>query len=147
MKYSFERTWDPNVKTRVSTVFTTVERVEAPDPMTVVFTTKKPDPLLAARSAFYGGQIVPKKYVEVSGGDAFNAKPIGTGPVRFVSWTKDDRIVLEANPDYRSLSFPSTTNPALSSLVSAMKGRKLPAIGRVTPCPLPPGTPPQPLAP
>jgi len=100
VKYSFERTWDPKVNTRVSTVFTTVERVEAPDPTTVVFTTKKPDPLLAARVAFYGGQIVPKKYVEAVGNDTFNAKPIGTGPVRFVSWTKDDRIVLEANPDY-----------------------------------------------
>ncbi len=100
VKYSFERTWDPAVKTRVSTVFTTVERVEAPDPNTVVFTTKKPDPLLAARTAFYGGQIVPKKYLEAVGADAFNAKPIGTGPVRFASWTKDDRIVLDANPDY-----------------------------------------------
>ena len=100
VKYSFERTWDPNVKTRVSTVFTTVERVEAPDPNTVVFTTKKPDPLLAARAAFYGGQIVPKKYVEAVGADAFNAKPVGTGPVRFVSWTKDDKFVLDANPDY-----------------------------------------------
>ena len=100
VKYSFERTWDPKVNTLVKTVFTTVERVEAPDPTTVVFTTKKPDPLLAARAAFYGGQIVPKKYVEAVGGDQFNAKPIGTGPVRFVSWTKDDKCVLEANPDY-----------------------------------------------
>ena len=100
VKYSFERTWDPKVNTRVSTVFTTVEKVEAPDANTVVFTTKKPDPLLAARVAFYGGQIVPKKYLEAVGGDTFNAKPIGTGPVRFVSWTKDDRLVLEANPDY-----------------------------------------------
>src|SRR5262250_582663 len=100
VKYSFERTWDPKVNTRVSTVFTTVEKVEAPDANSVVFTTKKPDPLLAARVAFYGGQIVPKKYLEAVGGDTFNAKPIGTGPVRFVSWTKDDRLVLEANPDY-----------------------------------------------
>src|SRR5262249_23596882 len=79
---------------------TTVDKVEAPDANSVVFTTKKPDPLLAARVAFYGGQIVPKKYLEAVGGDTFNAKPIGTGPVRFVSWTKDDRLVLEANPDY-----------------------------------------------
>jgi peptide/nickel transport system substrate-binding protein len=100
VKYSLERTWDPNVKTRVSTVLTTIDRVEAPDPNTVVMTTKKPDPLLAARLAFYGGQIVPKKYLESVGGDTFNAKPVGTGPVKFVSWTKDDRIVLEANPDY-----------------------------------------------
>jgi peptide/nickel transport system substrate-binding protein len=53
-----------------------------------------------ARLAFYGGQIVPKKYIEAVGNDAFNAKPVGTGPVRFVSWTKDDKIVLDASPDY-----------------------------------------------
>ena len=84
----------------MSTVFTTIDRIEAPDPATLVVHTKKPDPLLPARLAFYGGQIVPQKYVEKAGNDEFNAKPIGTGPVRFVSWTKDDRLVLEANPDY-----------------------------------------------
>jgi peptide/nickel transport system substrate-binding protein len=100
VKYSFERTWDPKVGTRVNTVFTTVDKVEAPDASTVVFTTKKPDPLLPARVAFYGGQIVPKKYLESVGAEQFNAKPIGTGPVRFQSWTKDDKFVLDANPDY-----------------------------------------------
>jgi len=99
-KWSLERTWDPKVGTRVSTVFTTIDRIEAPDPATLVVHTKKPDPLLPARLAFYGGQIVPQTYVEKAGNDEFNAKPIGTGPVRFVSWTKDDRLVLEANPDY-----------------------------------------------
>jgi peptide/nickel transport system substrate-binding protein len=100
VKFSIERTYDPAVKTLVSSVFTTVDRIEAPDAQTVVFHTKKPDPLLPGRLAFYGGQIIPKKYVEQTGADAFNAKPVGTGPVRFVSWTKDDRLVLEANPDY-----------------------------------------------
>jgi peptide/nickel transport system substrate-binding protein len=99
-KWSLERTWDPSVKTRVNTVFTTIDRVEAPDAATLVIHTKKPDPLLAARLAFYGGQIVPRKYIEAAGNDAFNAKPVGTGPVRFVSWTKDDKIVLEASGDY-----------------------------------------------
>ena len=99
-KYSIERTYDPAAKTMVATVLATIERVEAPDPATLVITTKKPDPLLAARLAFYGGQIIPKKYVESVGNDAFNAKPVGTGPVRFTSWVKDDRAVLDANPDY-----------------------------------------------
>jgi len=99
-KWSLERTWDPNVKTRVNTVFTTIDRIEAPDATTLVMHTKKPDPLLPARLAFYGGQIVPRKYIEAVGNDAFNAKPVGTGPVRFMSWTKDDKIVLEASPDY-----------------------------------------------
>jgi peptide/nickel transport system substrate-binding protein len=100
VKYSIERTYDSAAKTRVSTVLTTIEKIEAPDPSTVVIHTKKPDPLLPARLGFYAGQIVPKKYLESVGPEVFNQKPIGTGPVRFVSWTKDDRVVLEANPDY-----------------------------------------------
>ncbi len=31
---------------------------------------------------------------------AFNGAPIGTGPFRFVSWQRGDRIVLQANPAY-----------------------------------------------
>jgi peptide/nickel transport system substrate-binding protein len=100
VKYSIERTYDPAAKTMVATVFGTIEKVDAPDASTIVITTKKPDPLLAARLAFYGGQVVPKKYLESVGNDAFNAKPIGSGPVRFTSWVKDDRAILEANLDY-----------------------------------------------
>ncbi|HKA60973.1 MAG TPA: ABC transporter substrate-binding protein [Methylomirabilota bacterium] len=100
VKFSIERTYDPAAKTMVATALATIEKVEAPDPLTVVITTKKPDPLLPARLAFYGGQIVPKKYLESVGNDTFNAKPVGSGPVKFGSWVKDDRAVLEANPDY-----------------------------------------------
>ena len=99
-KWSLERTFDPATKTMVATVFTTIDRIEAPDPLTLVIHTKKPDPLLPGRLAFYGGQIVPKKYVESAGNDGFNAKPVGTGPIRFVSWVKDDKAVFDANPDY-----------------------------------------------
>src|SRR4029453_1800123 len=73
VKFSIERTLDTTLKgNRVSTVLTTVERVEAPDPNTVIVHTKKPDPLLPARLGFYGGQIVPKRYIESVGNDAFN---------------------------------------------------------------------------
>src|SRR5437660_2385575 len=99
-KFSIERTYDPAANTMVKTALTTIDHIDAPDPHTLVITTKKPDPLLPARLAFYGGQIVPRKYVEAVGNDSFNAKPVGTGPVRFGSWVKDDRAVLEANPDY-----------------------------------------------
>jgi len=101
VKFSIDRSLDVSLKgNRVNTVLTTVDRVETPDPGTAVVHTKKPDPLLPARLGFYGGQIIPKKYVETVGPDAFNAKPVGSGPTRLVSWTKDDKLVLEANPDY-----------------------------------------------
>jgi len=99
-KFSIERTYDPATKARVATVLTTIDRIEAPDPATLIVHTKKPDPLLPARLAFYAGQIVPEKYVKAVGAEAFNRKPVGTGPVRFVSWTKDDRLIMDANPDY-----------------------------------------------
>src|SRR5260370_3989525 len=84
----------------VGTVFTTIERIEAPDPSTLVLHTKKPDPLLLGRLAFYGGQLVPKKVLEGVGSDTFNAKPIGTGPISFNSWVKDDKAVFDAYPGY-----------------------------------------------
>ena len=62
-KSSIERTYDPKAKTLVATTLTTIDRIEAPDPFTLVIHTKKPDPLLPARLAFYGGQIVPKRYL------------------------------------------------------------------------------------
>ena len=99
-KFSIERTYDPAVKTMVATALSTIDRIETPDPHSLVVRTKKPDPLLPARLAFYGGQIVPKKYLEAVGNDSFNAKPVGTGPVRFASWVKDDKGVFDANPDY-----------------------------------------------
>src|SRR5436853_3833287 len=101
VKFSIDRSLDTGLKgNRVNTVLATVDRVETPDPGTAVVHTKKPDPLLPARLGFYGGQMIPKKYVESVGPEVFNQKPVGTGPVRFVSWTKDDKLVLEANPDY-----------------------------------------------
>jgi peptide/nickel transport system substrate-binding protein len=99
-KYSIERTYDPAAKTMVATALSTIDRIEAPDPYSLLIHTKKPDPLLPARLGFYGGQIVPKKYLESVGADTFNTKPVGTGPVRLTSWVKDDKAVFDANPDY-----------------------------------------------
>ena len=84
----------------VATALTTIDRIEAPDPYTLVIHTMKSDPLLRARLAFYGGQIVPKKYVESVGQRDVQCQPVGTGPVRFVSWVKDDKVALDADPDY-----------------------------------------------
>src|SRR2546428_3400439 len=84
-KFSIERTYDPNAKMRVSTVFTTVERIEAPDAATLVIHTKKPDPLLPARLGFYGGQILPQKNIEALCPATLGHKTNGTATLRLVS--------------------------------------------------------------
>ena len=85
-------------------------------PLLPVIHCKKPDPLLPARLGFYGGQIVPKKYLEAVGNDTFNAKPVGTGPVRFASWVKDDKAVLT----------PTRTTGAAASMRIAVIMRPIP---------------------
>lgn len=103
VKFSIERALDlrsPGARTSVANVFSVVERIETPDPLTVVFVTRHPDPLLPARLAFSGGQIVPKAYVQRIGATAFRQRPVGTGPYRFGEWVAGDRLVLERFDGY-----------------------------------------------
>jgi peptide/nickel transport system substrate-binding protein len=100
VKFSIERTYDPAAKTSVANVFSTVERIDTPDPLTVVFITRQPDALLPSRLAFYGGQILPRRYFERVGAEAFGRRPVGTGPFRFSEWVKDDRLVLDRFGEY-----------------------------------------------
>jgi peptide/nickel transport system substrate-binding protein len=101
VKFSIERAYDPTRKvSMVRTNFQTIDHIDTPDALTVIFHTKKPDPLLPTRFSFSGGQIMPKKYVETVGDDTFNLKGVGTGPVKLAEWVKDDRVVLDANRDY-----------------------------------------------
>lgn len=101
VKFSLDRTGpngDPKAVTRAA--FTSMDRVDIVDDYTVNIVTKFPDALMPDRLSFYGGQIIPKAYFEKVGADEFNAKPIGSGPLKFVEWVKDDHLTLEANKDW-----------------------------------------------
>jgi ABC-type transport system substrate-binding protein len=73
---------------------------------------------------------VAREVVEASGGD-LNAHPVGTGPYRVAEWKRGSRLVLEAVPGYRAVTFPPVDNPALKPLAASMAGAQLPAIGRI----------------
>ena len=59
------------------------------------------------------------------------ANPVGTGPYRLAQWRRGQKIVLEANPSYREVFYPDSTDPADRAILAKMRGRKLPLIGRV----------------
>lgn len=106
-KFSMERTLptgDP--KTTTKTYFLSVDRVDIVDDYTINFVTMFPDPLLPDRLSVFGGQIIPKAYFEKVGPDEFNAKPIGTGPLKFVEWVKDDHATLEVNKEWWGGTIP-----------------------------------------
>jgi ABC-type transport system substrate-binding protein len=71
---------------------------------------------------------VAREVVEARGGD-IRTHPVGTGPYRLREWRLGSKIVLEANPGYRTLQFPESDNPADVAMVRAMRSRALPQIG------------------
>ena len=95
LKSPFRTSWViNNVATKVTT----------PDDYTVQiqFPVEPAEPLY--NIAFQ--RIVPKDYTEKVGPEGFAAKPIGTGPFRFVSYSSNDKAVFERNPDYWMKGLP-----------------------------------------
>src|SRR5688572_3156252 len=99
-KYSLERLAQGQGKLRGATFFAPIDRVEIVDPFTVRVHTKRPWPTFTTvMTCVQGGMYPPKAYADKD--TAFITKnPIGTGPYKFVRWSKDEEIVLEANPNY-----------------------------------------------
>ena len=77
-----------------------VKEVQVVDDFTVRFVTKQPWPNLADSAALTNSLIMPAKALKELGPQKLAEKPIGTGPFRFVEWKRDERLVLERNPDY-----------------------------------------------
>jgi ABC-type transport system substrate-binding protein len=60
--------------------------------------------------------------------------PVGTGPYRLKDWVRGQKIVLEANPDYRDETYPVPGAGSETSdvgIARANAGKKLPIVGRV----------------
>src|SRR5215472_17533330 len=93
VKFSFARYVDPNVKNGYSTLLKPVSEVQVLDPYTVRVKTSEPFAELIETLASYVEMLPPKAAAD----PATVAKtPIGTGPYKFVSWTPNDRFVVQA---------------------------------------------------
>jgi ABC-type transport system substrate-binding protein len=90
----------------------------------------QPNYTLLERLAVLPSFAVAREVIEAAGTDVMS-RPIGTGPYVLKDWKRASRVVLEANPHYRRLAFPASSDPAHKQLVAQMKGRSLPAIGRI----------------
>src|SRR5581483_7633489 len=77
-----------------------VKEVQIVDDYTVRFVTKQPWPNLVDSAALVNSLIMPAKALKELGPAKLAEKPIGTGPFRFVEWRRDERLVLDRNPDY-----------------------------------------------
>ncbi len=100
VKFSIERLANPANKLRGSSSFGPIDRVEIVDPYTVRIHTKKPWPVFLSHIALRQASMYPPKEYAGKDAAAISKNPIGTGPYRFVRWSKDEEIVMEAFPGY-----------------------------------------------
>lgn len=104
--YTFERLWDPETKSPRASMgnMANVESATATDRYTVRFKTKVPfGPVRTALQGlnFSAQEIMHKASDSARTVDATRtAAPIGAGPFKFVEWTPDQRLVMDAFPDY-----------------------------------------------
>ena len=91
---------DPANKTHYMPRWALVKEVQIVNDYTVRFVTEKPWPGLIDRIAGSDFLPMPPKALKDQGVQALAAKPIGTGAFRFVQWARDEKLVVERNPDY-----------------------------------------------
>jgi ABC-type transport system substrate-binding protein len=108
----------------------TIEGLQAPDRYTLVLRLSNPDYTVLERLAGLQMMAVAREAVEAAGADVMS-RPVGTGPYRLKEWRRASRVVLEANPNYRTIRFPENADAPQQELVRSMRGKTLPQVGRI----------------
>jgi ABC-type transport system substrate-binding protein len=106
--------------------------LEIIDRYTLRIRLKQPDYTFLYVLAMPASAAVAREVIDAYGNDA-GAHPVGTGPYLLKEYKRSSRIVLEANPQFRKFVFdePGPANKADAAIARALKGRVLPAIGRI----------------
>src|SRR5216117_2137155 len=100
VKFSIERLINPANKLRGAPRPNVLDRVEIQDSYTVRVHTTQPVPTFVKSLTLGGYSMYPPKAYADKDTAYISKNPIGTGPYKFVRWSKDEEIVLEANATY-----------------------------------------------
>jgi peptide/nickel transport system substrate-binding protein len=118
--------------------FSLVKDVRVINPTTVTLVLEAPNAIFLNILANTWA-MVPPNYINQVGLDGFAARPVGTGPFRFVSRTAGDRIVLEANRNYWEPGLPRLNRvifrviPDVNTRLAAVRTGQIDIANRLTP--------------
>jgi peptide/nickel transport system substrate-binding protein len=118
VKWTFDSLLEGKILSTKTATYRYVDRIDAPDNFTVVFHLKEPNATLLWNLSEGAIGIVP-----YGSRDEITAKPVGSGPFKFVSAELDKEVILARNDDYwgpkarvarvRFTVVPDTTTRAL----------------------------------
>jgi ABC-type transport system substrate-binding protein len=113
-----------------------IEGLKAVDRYTLQLTLVEPDYTFLPYVVFPPLRAVAREVIEKYGDASGRVMdhPVGTGPYRIKEWRHGQKVVLEANPDYREEFFPDAplnADAGTKALATAMKGKRLPQIGTI----------------
>ncbi len=93
--FSLNRINAPDSVNAQKQLYSAISSIEAKDPFTVIVTLKQPNSRFLYNLGWGDAVMVEKETAAQN-----KTKPIGTGPFRFVSQIKGERVELERNPNY-----------------------------------------------
>lgn len=117
VRYSIERSLDPNTRSTTAGTYLndivgaldklegraqTVKGIEVVDPYTIRFRVDAPKAYFLAKLTYPTAYVVCREAVEKTGGRVNEQSMIGTGPFRLKEYLLNQKIILEANPDYHN---------------------------------------------
>jgi peptide/nickel transport system substrate-binding protein len=101
-KYTYDAIASDKVDSPRKYITDAIKSIETPDPQTVIvtFNEVRCDGLLNLGLGLLPSHLFAKDFSDIMNSPQNDAPTVSAGPLKFKSWTRDDNVTLERNPDY-----------------------------------------------
>jgi len=105
VKFSLDRARAADSTNAQKQFFEPIDSIETPDPLTAVIKLKAPTGLFIYHLAWGDAVMVDPKTIETN-----KTNPVGTGPFKFKSWQRGDRLEVVRNENYWDAGVPKLSS-------------------------------------